>query len=73
MSKNTIIMATRPKNFKTAEAKKILHYRLRFWKKQPYINYAFFTMIYENFPLDVRLMADFTAIFPISVGENGRK
>ena len=30
-------------------------------------------MIYENFPLDIRPVADFTAIFSILVGENGRK
>ena len=73
MSKNTIIMATRPKNGKMAEAKKIAHYPLRFWKKQSYIDYAILTMIYENFPLDIRPVADFTAIFSILVGEYGRK
>ena len=30
-------------------------------------------MIYENFPLDIRPVADFTAIFSILVGEYGRK
>ena len=30
-------------------------------------------MIYENFPLDIRPVADITAIFSILVGKNGRK
>ena len=30
-------------------------------------------MIYDNFPLDIRPVADFTAIFSILVGKNGRK